>query len=187
MITARKINHLSLATLFIFISVLFLSSVANAADCSNGCVKLCNKTGEKVTMAIAYMDGPLSCPFSGKGCYVKTEGWWTLENGQCFTPETGYWWITQYSIAEVDRNTGKRRYPSWPVKERLLSGDIHSGMSGYYPGTTMCVKKNDVFSRTVSGRVNDAFNKTCPAGYDKSKVNFYTRGKPDTIATYTLR
>lgn len=164
--------------------ILFTGVKASARDCSNGCLTLCNKLRSTVYIAVATMDGPLSCPFSRKKCHVNVQGWWKLKPGQCYKPERGYWAETYYSIEAVSSD-GKRKFPSWKQNQALLRGDRQSGMSGY-SGYSICVQSKP-FKQRIKGKLKVAFRKDCPKGYRKSPLNLYTRKPTDRNATFSIR
>ena len=51
----------------------------------------------------------------------------------------------------------------------------------------MCVDKKNAFRRKVSGKVIAAFRETCPAGYEKSPVNLYTRAEAGYDLSYSIK
>lgn len=153
-------------------------------DCSDGCVTLCNKSDKTAHIATLHREGGFMCPLSGNGCNVEVEGWWRLKPGQCYQPNMGLFWETYYSVVHI--SNGTRTYPTWSRDERLLSGDKYRGLSGH-SGYSICVKKYDNFHRKISGKPISAFNETCPVGYEKSKVNLYTRGSVDYDLTYSIK
>lgn len=168
-------------------AVLFTAMAASAfaGGCNDGCITLCNKSPKTVHIATLHSTGLFACALSGTGCGVEMEGWWRLKSGECYQPNAALYWETFYSIVHISSN-GARAYPSWSKDEALLNGDRSRGLSGY-SGYSICVKKNDSFRRKISGRPINAFNETCPAGYEKSKVNLYTRGEVNYDLTYSIK
>ncbi len=162
-----------------------MSGAAKAGSCNDGCMSLCNKTGNTVWVATLHVKGSLGCAFSGNGCSTISEGWWKLAPGKCFEPDADLFWETYYSIF-TKASDGSWRYPQWPKDQALLKGNKYKGLSGY-SGYSMCVDKKKAFRRKVSGKVIAAFRETCPAGYEKSPVNLYTRAEAGYDLSYSIK
>ncbi len=161
------------------------ASDARAGSCGDGCMTLCNKTGSTVWIATLHRVGGMGCAFSGNGCASVTEGWWKLDPGTCFEPDSALFWETFYSIFR-EAADGSRIYPQWSKDQAVLDGSKYKGLSGY-SGYSMCVDRHKAFRREVSGKPIKAFTATCPSGYEKSPVNLYTRAEAGYNLSYSIK
>lgn len=162
---ARLINR-SFRTICTFAPFLTASFVMSEP------VVLCNKVDLELYVASFWVDGGLSCGFSGKGCVTHSSGWWVINPGKCFEPPIGMWYDAKLVIS-FNSPEGEKLFGKFKVDEGVLSGRKFRGISGMRD-RYVCISW-DSFSRIFSGKFGAETEVDCPPDFEKAPLSLYVR------------